>query len=90
MLPRIVTEAEWNAARRREREDATHPCGHFAPDRCDCHGACTCHWHHADFDFMRSIKECVRDALGEEIEVVDFKADPAGATALIARKHHED
>jgi hypothetical protein len=39
-----VTKAAWNEVRRREREDAIHPCTNWRADICDCKGACSCHW----------------------------------------------
>lgn len=40
----VVAEADWHAARARERETDTHPCDHFDPVVCMCKGACSCHW----------------------------------------------
>lgn len=39
-----VSPSEWDAARARESERATHPCDHWYYALCRCGGACGCHW----------------------------------------------
>ena len=45
---RTLTEAEWEKARMKVREEHLCPCGHYAISECMCKGACGCHWREID------------------------------------------
>ena len=48
ILSKHVTEKEWVMEHEKESLDAIHPCNHWFAERCDCRGACSCHFYQED------------------------------------------